>query len=211
MSKKWCEDNKAERPVDRRKGVENTASFKANGTGPYRLKERQPSTRTVIVRNFCLLGQDRGQRRRGRLHADRQRCHARGCAAVGRDRRDGAGAAAGRRAGQGGGQVQCAAGPRAAHHLPRHGPEARRTAVLQREGQEPVQGQARAPGLLPGHRHRGDQVARDAQCRHADRADGRPRRAGIPARHEQAPAVRPGCGEEAARRCGLSRTASRSA
>ena len=53
MSKKWCEDNKAERPVDRRKGVENTASFRANGTGPYRLKERQPSTRTVIVRNFA--------------------------------------------------------------------------------------------------------------------------------------------------------------
>ena len=52
LSKKWCEDNKAERPVDRRKGVENTASFRANGTGPYRLKERQPSTRTVIVRNF---------------------------------------------------------------------------------------------------------------------------------------------------------------
>ena len=52
LSKKWCEDNKAERPVDRRKGVENTASFKANGTGPFRLKERQPSTRTVIVRNF---------------------------------------------------------------------------------------------------------------------------------------------------------------
>jgi peptide/nickel transport system substrate-binding protein len=53
MSRKWCEDNKAERPVDRRKGVENTASFKANGTGPYRLKERQPSARTVIVRNFA--------------------------------------------------------------------------------------------------------------------------------------------------------------
>jgi peptide/nickel transport system substrate-binding protein len=53
MSKKWCEDNKAEGPVDRRKGVENTASFKANGTGPYRLKERQPSTRTVIVRNIA--------------------------------------------------------------------------------------------------------------------------------------------------------------
>ncbi|MBY0466970.1 MAG: ABC transporter substrate-binding protein, partial [Burkholderiales bacterium] len=29
MSKKWCEENKAERPVDRRKGIENTASFKA--------------------------------------------------------------------------------------------------------------------------------------------------------------------------------------
>ena len=52
MSKKWCEDNKADKPVDRRKGVENTASFKANGTGPYRLKERQPSTRTVVVRNL---------------------------------------------------------------------------------------------------------------------------------------------------------------
>jgi len=52
LSKKWCEDNKALVPVDRRKGVENTASFKANGTGPFRLKERQPSTRTVLVRNF---------------------------------------------------------------------------------------------------------------------------------------------------------------
>ncbi|NUZ05629.1 ABC transporter substrate-binding protein [Piscinibacter koreensis] len=52
MSRKWCEENKAERPVDRRKGIENTASFKANGTGPYRLKERQPSARTVLVRNF---------------------------------------------------------------------------------------------------------------------------------------------------------------
>ncbi len=52
MSKKWCEENKAELPVDRRKGIENTASFKANGTGPFRLKERQPSVRTVLVRNF---------------------------------------------------------------------------------------------------------------------------------------------------------------
>ena len=52
LSKKWCEDNKATTPVDRRKGIENTASFKANGTGPFRLKERQPSVRTVIVRNF---------------------------------------------------------------------------------------------------------------------------------------------------------------
>ena len=52
MSKQWCEDNKAQTPVDRRKGIENTASFKANGTGPFRLKERQPSIRTVLVRNF---------------------------------------------------------------------------------------------------------------------------------------------------------------
>jgi peptide/nickel transport system substrate-binding protein len=35
MSKKWCEENKAEDPVDKRKGIENTASFKTNGTGPF--------------------------------------------------------------------------------------------------------------------------------------------------------------------------------
>jgi peptide/nickel transport system substrate-binding protein len=52
MSRRWCEANRAERPVDKRKGIENTASFKANGTGPYRLKERQPSARTVLVRNL---------------------------------------------------------------------------------------------------------------------------------------------------------------
>jgi peptide/nickel transport system substrate-binding protein len=51
MSRTWCEANHAENPVDRRKGVENTASFKANGTGPYRLRERQPSVRTVLARN----------------------------------------------------------------------------------------------------------------------------------------------------------------
>jgi peptide/nickel transport system substrate-binding protein len=51
MSKKWCEDNKAQNPVDRRKGIENAASFKANGTGPFRLKERQPGSRTVLVRH----------------------------------------------------------------------------------------------------------------------------------------------------------------
>ena len=51
LSKKWCEDNKAEKPVDKRKGIENQASFKANGTGPFRLRERQPGTRTVLVRN----------------------------------------------------------------------------------------------------------------------------------------------------------------
>jgi peptide/nickel transport system substrate-binding protein len=71
MSKKWCEANNAVKPVDRRKGVENTASFKTNGTGPYHVRERQPGVRTVFVRN-PLLGQGRGQRAGGRLHAHRQ-------------------------------------------------------------------------------------------------------------------------------------------
>ena len=60
MSHKWCEANKAERPVDKRKGVENAASFKTDGTGPYRLKERQPGSRTVLVRNAQWWGKAEG-------------------------------------------------------------------------------------------------------------------------------------------------------
>jgi peptide/nickel transport system substrate-binding protein len=56
MSKKWCEANQATRPVDRRKGIENAASFRANGTGPFRLRERQPSVRTTFVRNGNYWG-----------------------------------------------------------------------------------------------------------------------------------------------------------
>ena len=46
MSKKWCEENKATTPVDRRKGIENAASFRANGTGPFTVVERQPNVKT---------------------------------------------------------------------------------------------------------------------------------------------------------------------
>jgi len=52
MSKSWCERNKATVPVDRRKGIENTASFEANGTGPFRLRAREPSVKTTLVRNL---------------------------------------------------------------------------------------------------------------------------------------------------------------
>ncbi|MCU0768061.1 MAG: ABC transporter substrate-binding protein [Burkholderiaceae bacterium] len=51
MSKKWSEENRAVQPVDKRKGTENTASFKANGTGPYRLRSRDPNVRTTLQRN----------------------------------------------------------------------------------------------------------------------------------------------------------------
>jgi peptide/nickel transport system substrate-binding protein len=51
MSRKWSEENRATVPVDKRKGVENTASFKANGTGPFRLRSREPGVRTTLVRN----------------------------------------------------------------------------------------------------------------------------------------------------------------
>lgn len=60
MSKKWCETNAATKPVDRRKGVENAASFKANGTGPFMAKERQPNVRTNYARNPNYWGKVEG-------------------------------------------------------------------------------------------------------------------------------------------------------
>jgi peptide/nickel transport system substrate-binding protein len=60
MSKKWAEDNQATRPVDRRKGIENAASFRANGTGPFRLRERQPNIKTTFVRNGNYWGKIEG-------------------------------------------------------------------------------------------------------------------------------------------------------
>ncbi|SFD84316.1 peptide/nickel transport system substrate-binding protein [Paracidovorax konjaci] len=60
MPRKWCETNQATVPVDRRKGVENAASFRANGTGPFRLRERQPGVRTVFARNPQYWGSIEG-------------------------------------------------------------------------------------------------------------------------------------------------------
>jgi peptide/nickel transport system substrate-binding protein len=48
MSKSWCEKNNAKEPVDVRKGKENAATLKANGTGPFMLKAREPGVRTVF-------------------------------------------------------------------------------------------------------------------------------------------------------------------
>ncbi len=60
MSKQWCEDNNATRPVDRRKGIENAASFKTNGTGPYHVRERQPNVNTRFARNPNYWGKVQG-------------------------------------------------------------------------------------------------------------------------------------------------------
>jgi peptide/nickel transport system substrate-binding protein len=185
MSKKWCESNQATRPVDRRKGIENAASFRANGTGPYRVRERQPNVRTTFVRNGNYWGKVQG-------NVDEVIFNV-----IGNDATrvaallsgDGAGSGAGRGPHQGRAQPQGAAGSRTARDLPGHGPEARRAAVLQRQGQEPVQGQARAPGVLPGDRHRGHQAQRDARRRHADRRDVPGAGQGFRPRPQQAAAV----------------------
>ncbi|MEY2800784.1 MAG: hypothetical protein RL513_368 [Pseudomonadota bacterium] len=60
MSKKWSEANQASRPVDRRRGIENAASFRANGTGPFRVRERQPNVRTTFSRNGNYWGKIEG-------------------------------------------------------------------------------------------------------------------------------------------------------
>ena len=51
MSKSWCEKNNATRPADVRKGGENYATLRANGTGPFMLKSREPGVRTVFTAN----------------------------------------------------------------------------------------------------------------------------------------------------------------
>ena len=56
MSKKWSEDNQATKPVDRRRGIENAASFRANGTGPFRVRERQPGVKTTLSRSGTYWG-----------------------------------------------------------------------------------------------------------------------------------------------------------
>ena len=210
MSKKWCETNQATQPVDRRKGIENAASFRANGTGPYRVRERQPNVRTTFVRNgnywgkvdgnvdeviFNVIGND-ATRVAALMSGEVDVMEPVPVQDIDRIKASA--------------QPQGAARPRAARDLPGHGPEARRTAVLQRQGQEPVQGQARAPGVLPGHRHRRHQAHRDARRRHADRRDVPGPGQGLRAGPEQAPAVRSGGVQEAAGRSRLPAAASKS-
>ncbi len=60
MPKNWSEANKAVQPVDKRKGIENTASFQANGTGPFRLRSRDPNIRTTLQRNPRYWGKIEG-------------------------------------------------------------------------------------------------------------------------------------------------------
>ena len=131
MSKKWCEENKAERPVDRRKGIENTAQLQGQRHRPVPpARSASPTCAPCCVRNFNYWGKIEG-------NVDEVVF-----TPIGND--------ATRVAALLSGEIdvmepvplqdierikaapatQRAAGPRAAHHLPRHGPEARRAAVL---------------------------------------------------------------------------------
>jgi peptide/nickel transport system substrate-binding protein len=51
MSKAWSEKNKAETVGDLTKNEENFATRNAMGTGPFKLKSREPDVKTVLERN----------------------------------------------------------------------------------------------------------------------------------------------------------------
>jgi peptide/nickel transport system substrate-binding protein len=51
MSKSWCIEHHVEKPLDFKAREETFASRNANGTGPYVLKSREPSVKTVLARN----------------------------------------------------------------------------------------------------------------------------------------------------------------
>ncbi|MDT9001487.1 ABC transporter substrate-binding protein [Paucibacter sp. APW11] len=51
MSKRWCEQHRALRPLDFKNREEGYTSLHANGTGPYKLVSRQPGIKTVYERN----------------------------------------------------------------------------------------------------------------------------------------------------------------
>ena len=153
--------------MDVRKGTENYASNHANGTGPFMLKSREPGVRTVLVPNpnwwdkpehnvteamFTPIA-NAATRVAALISGEIDMMEPVPLQDMPRI--------------EGNPDLKVLQGMEARTIFLGHGPEARRAAVLQRERQEPVQGQARAPGLLSGHRHRSDQDAHHA--RHARR------------------------------------------
>ena len=148
MSKAWCEKNRATKPQN----------FTAEGRHDHRApgqRHRPLHAEVARARRQDGAGQEselvghqgralRRQRRRGDLHADRLRRDARRGADLGRSRPRQRSAAAGRAAAHADARHQGARRHREPHRVHRHGPGARRAPVLQRQGQEPVQGQARA-------------------------------------------------------------------
>ena len=173
MDKKWCEENNAVAPTPASATTPSYASLHENGTGPFMIESHQPGVKTVFKVNpnwwskpehnlkeiiFTPIG-SAATRVAALLSGevdviepvptqDIQRVNASGTATV-------------------------MTGTGNSHHLPRHGPGARRTAVFQRQGQEPVQGHPRPRGLLQGDRRRADQEPRDARPLDALGADDR--------------------------------------
>ena len=60
MSKAWCEEHKATKPLDFTNKEESYAARHANGTGPYMLSLREPDVKTVLKRNPSYWGKIEG-------------------------------------------------------------------------------------------------------------------------------------------------------
>jgi peptide/nickel transport system substrate-binding protein len=56
MSKAWCEEHNASKPLDFAHKEESWTSRHANGTGPYMLAAREPDVKTVLKRNPAYWG-----------------------------------------------------------------------------------------------------------------------------------------------------------
>ena len=174
MSKAWSEKNRSQNVQDYAKKEETYASRNTNGTGPYIIKSWEPDKQIVFAANKDWWGKLDGNVTDVVYTPIKSDADARLGAALRRRRPGHRPADAGRRAPAQGRQAEGARRPRGAHHLHRHGPAQRRAQVLERQGQEPVQGRARAPGAQPGGRPRGDQARDHARPvdpgRHHDRA-----------------------------------------
>ena len=60
MSRAWSVAHHAEKPLDFKANEETFAARNTNGTGPYMLKSREPSVRTVLVSNPAWWGNQAG-------------------------------------------------------------------------------------------------------------------------------------------------------
>ena len=192
MSKAWAEKNRVVKPLDFKNKEESHASQNANGTGPYMLVSRAPGIKTTYKRNPAWWGKHEGNVQ-DIVFADRQRCDAAGGAGLGRGGFRARPGPARRAAPAQYRRREDRRRPGEPGRADRHGPGPRRVAVQQREGQEPVQGSAGAPGAVPRDRYPDleDQADERAKRPHR-RADALAGRRVRRPRTGEAPAVRPG-------------------
>jgi len=151
-SKAWAEANDCVEPMKAASGKENYASRHANGTGPFRVAGYQPGVKLVLEANESWWGERTGNVKQAiftPIVAETTRVAALLDGQV--DMIDPIPQQDVSRI-QADPKLQVMVGPEARGDLPRHGPGARRAALRQREGQEPVQGRPRPRGILPRDR-----------------------------------------------------------
>ena len=147
MSKKWCEEHNVAEPVDLGKSEENYALHNTMGTGPYRLARASPTARPCWSAT-PTGGASRRATSTGPSSTSSRNASTRVAALLSGEMdmiysvppQDMA------RIAQAAG-MQAARRGRNCARSSWHGPEPRRAAVLQRQGQEPVQGRAGAPAF----------------------------------------------------------------